>query len=119
MTESNVETWYVLGAGSLGQLWAALLHRGGRPACLILHTQERLEEYRGAGGITLHEDAEEERLAPPAVATGPMTMRRLLVATKAHQTMDALAPYAALRNERLVIAILQNGMGAADEAQAA
>jgi 2-dehydropantoate 2-reductase len=119
MTESNVETWYVLGAGSLGQLWAALLHRGGRPVCLILRTQERLDEYRKAGGITLDEDAEVERLTPPAVATGPATMRRLLVATKAHQTMDALGPYLSLRDGSLAIAILQNGMGAADEAQAA
>jgi 2-dehydropantoate 2-reductase len=44
-------------------------------------------------------------------------MRRLLVATKAHQTIDALAPYASLQDRNLTIAILQNGMGAADEAQ--
>jgi 2-dehydropantoate 2-reductase len=118
MTESKAETWYVLGAGSLGQLWAALLHRGARPVCLVLRTQERIEEYRRAGGITLHEEYGWGRLTPPAVSTAGATMRRILVATKAHQTMDALEPYAALRDNSLSIAILQNGMGVAEEVQA-
>ena len=119
MVESHVETWYVLGAGSLGQLWAALLHRAGRPVCLILSSQARLEEYRKARGITLHEEYGEGRLMPPAVTSAGPTMRRVLIATKAHQTMSALEPFAALRDRSLTIAILQNGMGVAEEVQAA
>ena len=46
MTAREQQTWYVLGAGSMGQLWAALLHRAGRPVCLLLRTQARLDEGR-------------------------------------------------------------------------
>jgi 2-dehydropantoate 2-reductase len=45
-------------------------------------------------------------------------VQRLLVATKAHHTMDALATFRARRADELAIALLQNGMGAAEEAQA-
>ncbi|WP_256218091.1 2-dehydropantoate 2-reductase N-terminal domain-containing protein, partial [Pseudomonas sp. EGD-AK9] len=35
-------TWHVLGAGSLGSLWAARLARAGLPVRLILRNRERL-----------------------------------------------------------------------------
>ena len=48
-------TWHVLGAGSLGSLWAARLARAGLPVRLILRNRERLAAYRQAGGLTLVE----------------------------------------------------------------
>ncbi|RMR32543.1 hypothetical protein ALP91_04752, partial [Pseudomonas savastanoi pv. glycinea] len=38
-------TWHVLGAGSLGTLWAARLARAGLPVRLILRNAERLAAY--------------------------------------------------------------------------
>jgi 2-dehydropantoate 2-reductase len=114
------DTWYILGAGSLGQLWGALLHRAGRPVCLLVRDAARLDDYARAGGVTLHEGKRVERLAVRgAVADAAVPATKLIVATKAHQTMTALAPFLARRDDELTIAILQNGMGAAEEAQAA
>jgi len=38
-------TWHVLGAGSLGTLWATRLARAGLPVRLILRDQARLQAY--------------------------------------------------------------------------
>ncbi|RMU54902.1 hypothetical protein ALP26_04922, partial [Pseudomonas savastanoi pv. glycinea] len=47
-------TWHVLGAGSLGTLWAARLARAGLPVRLILRNAERLAAYNTSGGcVTL------------------------------------------------------------------
>ena len=115
------DDWYILGAGSVGQLCAALLHRAARPVCLLLRDRARLDAYRHAGGITLHEDARVEQLQPPAALAADVATvaQRLLVVTKAQQTQDALAPFAARRDEALTIALLQNGMGVAEQVQAA
>ena len=48
-----MSTWHILGAGSLGGLWAARLARAGLPVRLILRDQARLSRYRAAGGLTL------------------------------------------------------------------
>ena len=48
-------SWHVLGAGSLGGLWAARLFRGGEPVRLILRDRTRLAQYRAKGGLHLTE----------------------------------------------------------------
>ena len=48
-------TWHVLGAGSLGSLWATRLARAGLPVRLILRNPARLAAYQQAGGLTLVE----------------------------------------------------------------
>ena len=53
-----MSTWHILGAGSLGGLWAARLARAGLPVRLILRDQARLSRYRAAGGLTLVEDGQ-------------------------------------------------------------
>ncbi|WP_329606316.1 2-dehydropantoate 2-reductase N-terminal domain-containing protein, partial [Pseudomonas syringae] len=42
--------WHVLGAGSLGSLWAARLSRAGLPVRLILRDADRLAAYHAKGG---------------------------------------------------------------------
>ena len=39
-------TWHILGAGSLGSLWAARLGRAGLPVRLILRDRQRLRRYQ-------------------------------------------------------------------------
>jgi 2-dehydropantoate 2-reductase len=113
------ETWHVLGAGSLGQVWAALLHRARRPACLLLRDSARREAYRAAGGITLHDEHGVELITPlAAIASRAVHASRLLVATKAHQTMEALERVLT-PDSTAIVAILQNGMGIADEIEPA
>jgi 2-dehydropantoate 2-reductase len=118
--EPDNDTWHVLGAGAQGLLWAALLHRAGRPVVLLLRDDARLAEYRRNGGITLHDGQGAERIDPPAVTVGarPGAARRVLVATKAHQTLAALGPFAPRDSSETALALLQNGMGVGDEIQA-
>ena len=59
-------TWHILGAGSLGSLWAARLARAGLPVRLILRNRQRLEAYRQAGGLTLVEAGQPMQYAIPA-----------------------------------------------------
>jgi 2-dehydropantoate 2-reductase len=118
--EPDNDTWYVLGAGAQGLLWAALMHRAGRPVVLLLRDDARLAEYRRSGGITLHDAQGVERIDPPAttVAARPASARRVLVATKAHQTLAALSAFAPRDSSDTVLALLQNGMGVGDEIRA-
>ncbi len=43
-------TWHVLGAGSLGTLWATRLARAGVPVRLILRDAARLARLSGRAG---------------------------------------------------------------------
>src|SRR4029453_1423754 len=96
MNQAAEYDWHLLGAGAMGQLWAALLHRARRSICLLLRDEERMSAYRAAGGITLHEEHGATLVTPPAlVADASVPVRRLLVATKAHQTTQALPPFTA------------------------
>lgn len=112
-------TWHVLGAGSLGGLWAARLARAGLPVRLLLRDPQRLVQYHAVGGLTFEEDGACRTLALPAEPiTGSAPIRRLLLASKAY---DAATAARAL-HDRLVpgaeVILLQNGLGSQDEVAA-
>ena len=44
-------TWHILGAGSMGMLWATRLARAGQPVTLILRNEDRLQAYKAAQGL--------------------------------------------------------------------
>ena len=48
-------TWHILGAGSLGTLWATRLARAGVPVRLIVRDETRLASYQAGPGLTLVE----------------------------------------------------------------
>lgn len=104
--------WHILGAGSLGGLWAARLARAGMPVRLILRDRERLEAYHRAGGLALVEDGVASRqpmAAETVAATAPI--HRLLLACKAYDAeaaAEALAPRLGSGSD---ILLLQNGLG--------
>lgn len=105
-------TWHVLGAGSLGGLWAARLFRAGIPTRIILRDAERLASYQAAGGLTLIE-ADRSCLYPvqaelPADG-GPV--ERLLVACKAYDAEAAVAEIAPRLTRDAELLLLQNGLG--------
>lgn len=105
-------TWHVLGAGSLGTLWAVRLARAGLPVRLILRDQARLNAYQQAGGLTLIEQGQSSLHAIDAETLDANTpIQRLLLTCKAY---DAAAVISALKprlasNAELVL--LQNGLG--------
>ncbi len=105
--------WHVLGAGSLGGLWAARLARVGIPVQLILRSSERLAAYRAASGLTLVEDGQACLFPIPAqlpIAATPI--RRLLVACKAYDAEEAVAQVGHRLQPGAELVLLQNGLGA-------
>ncbi|WP_017906030.1 2-dehydropantoate 2-reductase N-terminal domain-containing protein, partial [Pseudomonas asplenii] len=108
-------TWHVLGAGSLGSLWAARLARAGLPVRLILRDPDRLAAYEASGGLTLVEQGRPQRFAIPAQtvdAAEPIT--RLLVACKAYDAPAAVASLIPRLGDNAELILLQNGLGSQD-----
>ncbi|MGB5957651.1 putative 2-dehydropantoate 2-reductase [Pseudomonas sp.] len=109
-------TWHILGAGSLGSLWACRLARAGKAVRLILRDGQRLQAYQRAGGLTLVEQDQRRHYAIPAEtaqAAGPI--HRLLVACKAYDAAPAIASVAPRLAEGADVLLLQNGLGSQDE----
>lgn len=105
-------TWHILGAGSLGSLWAARLSRAGLPVRLILRNRQRLEAYRQAGGLTLIEARQAQQHAIPAELPQAHTpIHRLLLACKAYDAQQAVASIARRLAPGAELLLLQNGLG--------
>lgn len=108
-------TWHVLGAGSLGTLWATRLARTGVPVKLILRDAARLQAYQAAGGLSLVEHGQAQRYEVPAEtldSTSPI--QRLLVACKAYDAEAAVAQLASRLVPGAELILLQNGLGSQD-----
>lgn len=105
--------WYILGAGSLGSLWAARLARAGQPVQLLLRDRQRLAAYRECGGIRLCEDDHEALYPIPAesVDQAGAPIHRLLLASKAYDAEEAAGRVAARLAPEAQIVLLQNGLG--------
>ena len=112
-------TWHVLGAGSLGGIWAARLALAGLPVCLLLRDCQRLAQLHAAGGLTFEQNGRSQTLPLPAQALeAKEPIRRLLLASKAYDAAAAarsLAPRLAIGAE---VILLQNGLGSQDEVAA-
>lgn len=111
--------WHVLGAGSLGSLWACRLARSGQTVRLILRNEERLQAYRVAGGLTLIEQGAPDTFAIDAEGPEAQTpIKRLLVACKAYDAALAVAALKHRLNDDSEVILLQNGLGSQDEVAA-
>lgn len=112
-------TWHILGAGSLGGLWAARLSRAGVPVRLILRDDQRLGAYQACGGLTLVEGEQSSLFSIPAetAASGP-PIQRLLLACKAYDAQAAVEALAHRLRPDAELILLQNGLGSQDEVAA-
>ncbi|EIK98056.1 2-dehydropantoate 2-reductase [Pseudomonas sp. M47T1] len=104
--------WHVLGAGSLGTLWACRLARQGLPVTLILRDASRLRSYQAAGGLTLIEQ-DKTQLYPLAAETfdSQAPIQRLLVACKAYDAEHVVARLGPRLAPGAEVILLQNGLG--------
>ncbi|TBU87677.1 putative 2-dehydropantoate 2-reductase [Stutzerimonas kirkiae] len=103
---------HILGAGSLGSLWATRLHRSGQAPRLILRSPERLVAYRTAGGLTLSENGQQQCYPIAAELADAVTpIHRLLVACKAYDAETAIASLAGRLAPACDMLLLQNGLG--------
>lgn len=108
-------TWHILGAGSLGTLWATRLARAGLPVRLILRDQARLQAYQAAGGLTLVEQGQASFHAIPGeTIDNPAPITRLLVACKAYDAQQAVSQLVARLTPDAELVLLQNGLGSQD-----
>ncbi|RFD31036.1 2-dehydropantoate 2-reductase [Pseudomonas sp. GL93] len=107
--------WHILGAGSLGTLWATRLARAGVPVRLILRNEARLADYRAGQGLTLVEQGVEQTY--PVVGETPdcpEPIHRLLVACKAYDAQSAIAQLQHRLAPDAELILLQNGLGSQD-----
>lgn len=104
--------WHILGAGSLGSLWATRLARAGLPVRLILRDEVRLAAYTARGGLTLNEQGQRLTFAIEAQTVDTdEPIERLLVACKAYDAERAVASVAGRLSPGADILLLQNGLG--------
>jgi 2-dehydropantoate 2-reductase len=115
-------TWHILGAGAIGGLFAAELHRAGIAVQLILRDETRLAQWRERGGIALRDTptAPATVVDVAAVTAAGLTapISRLLICTKAHQTAAAIAAIRHALAPQPLLVLLQNGMGVRELLQA-
>ncbi|MBI6631764.1 putative 2-dehydropantoate 2-reductase [Pseudomonas paralactis] len=108
-------TWHILGAGSLGTLWATRLARAGVPVRLIVRNPARLASYRAGQGLTVVEHGVEQTY--PVIGEtpdSPVPIRRLLVACKAYDAQSAIAQLQHRLAPDAELILLQNGLGSQD-----
>lgn len=107
-----MNTWHVLGAGSLGSLWAVRLARAGIPVRLIVRNQSRLDAYQQAGGLTLVEQGISSLQPIPAETVSANTpIQRLLLTCKAYDAIAVARTLAPRLSANAEIILLQNGLG--------
>lgn len=112
-----MDPWTILGAGAIGCLWAASLRESGKPCCLILRDQRLQEIVDNTNHLALElqrVDANKRQKFTIAITdqhhiTAPI--QRLIVATKAGDTLQAVRDIAPMLAKNAVILLLQNGMG--------
>ena len=105
-------TWHILGAGSLGTLWAVRLARCGVPVQLILRDQARLSAYQQIGGLTLIENDQRHFQAIPAqTLNAQQPIQRLLLTCKAYDAVAAVSALAPRLSANAEVVLLQNGLG--------
>ncbi len=109
--------WHILGAGAIGCLWAAHLAKAGHQVTLILRNAEKLALFKQSGGITLENDSGNEQFPVTAcIATDCPPIDNLLVTTKAYDTQSALQPVRHAIHPDSQVVVMQNGMGAQQQA---
>ena len=104
--------WHILGAGSMGSLWATRLARAGLTVTLILRNQARVDAYETAHGLTLIEGQSSQRwLIPAQTPDVHEPIQRVLVACKAYDAERAVAQIAHRLSPGAELILLQNGLG--------
>jgi 2-dehydropantoate 2-reductase len=114
--------WHILGAGSMGCLWAYYLGKAGRKITLIAKNPEQQEQLLDAKPLKLMKNHQEFQLRNLEISTladlekrhqanDQPVINNLLVCLKSHQTRNALAQIKPYLNPQATVVLMQNGMG--------
>lgn len=107
------EPLHILGGGSLGLLWAARCARAGIDCRLILRTPQAVAQWQARDNqLILEQDGQLSQLKVPCeLALNPSPITRLVVATKAWATAEAMNTLANRLQPDSQLLLLQNGLG--------
>ena len=108
------EPLYILGAGSLGLLWAARCARAGIDCRLILRTPAALHEWRDRDNALLLERqgaVESMQVTAELADSSDKPIRYLIITTKAWAVAGALESIAPRLRADSQLVLLQNGLG--------
>lgn len=108
------EPLYILGAGSLGLLWAGRCARAGLDCRLLLRTPQALRQWQADGdSLLLEQGADTTALQVTAElpTSSAAPIRRLIVSTKAWAVAEALETLAHRLQPDSQLILLQNGLG--------
>lgn len=108
------EPLYILGAGSLGLLWAGRCARAGVDCRLILRTEQAVADWQARDNrLLLEQNGQIWEFSVPCeqAAVGQQPIHTLVVATKAWAVAGALESLAPRLHEHSQLLLLQNGLG--------
>ncbi len=113
-TKLQDQTWYVLGVGAIGCLWAAHLGLAGHKVKLILKSCRRLKQFQLSSEIKLSQQSEEFSIPAEAELANDKTsvIRYLLVCTKSPDALQAIQSIAHRLDQSSRLILLLNGLGA-------
>lgn len=102
--------WHILGAGSIGCLWAAHLAKAGHQVTLLVRTEQRIAAFNQR--VTLEHNTEISHYPVQCqLADNPEPINRLLVTTKAYDVQHALSSVQSRLCTNAQLVLLHNGMG--------
>ena len=110
-------TWHILGAGSLGCLWASRLLLAGEDVRLILRPS-RLAQFQSAGSCLRFTDLQQNSHFLPVsaeTAANAEPVHRLILACKAYSAADAATGIRHRLDKNSQVILLQNGIGSQQE----
>jgi 2-dehydropantoate 2-reductase len=114
-TDQKIQTphWFIIGAGAIGCLWAASLQQQNIRATLVVRDQQSVDDFGANGGLSLSHEQQTITVQPEVVSACAIdqVVERVIVATKAQHTAEALASIADRLTDNATILLLQNGMG--------
>ena len=112
-------SWHILGAGSIGCLWAYKLASAGLNVSLIFRSAAKAENF-SQKGLTVIEGHKTLHVNVPATTVERLqsqSIERVIVATKSWQCISALNAVKNALVENAEVVLLQNGYGQLQQAK--
>lgn len=102
-------TWYILGAGAIGSLWACYWRKAGFPVTLITRTEQtRSPLYLNSPQQSFSVDV--ETITPEQLSASKKKIQHLFISTKAQDTITAINSIKSQLTPHATVLTLQNGM---------
>jgi 2-dehydropantoate 2-reductase len=112
LSQAHSTPWTIAGPGAIGCLWSCHLQLSGQPVTLVGRRAQILE-------LSLLREDQEQHFAFDILTAEQLShsIDRLLITTKASQTLDVLNALRPYLNQDSQVVILQNGMAALEASE--